>query len=173
MAKKIGLFYSFNSNKTKKVVAKLKNSLLEFDIQDINIEDANENSLDPFENLLFGSSTWFDGELPNYWDEFLPSVENKDFSGKKLAIFGLGDQKNYSENFCDAIGILADFFEKRGIKLIGRFPLNDFTFEGSKAVRNNEFLGLPIDEENLSNRTAKNIEKWSEILKSEFKLKLS
>lgn len=168
MDKKLGLFYSFNSIKTKKVIDKLKSSLSEFDIQDINIEDADEDSLDPFVNLIFGSSTWFDGELPNYWDEFLPSVENKNFSGKKLAIFGLGDQKNYSENFCDAIGILADFFEKRGVKLVGRFPIVDFNFESSKALRNNEFLGLPIDEENLSDRTTENIEKWSEILKTEF-----
>lgn len=168
MDKKLGLFYSFNSIKTKKVIDKIKSSLSEFDIQDINIEDADEDSLDPFVNLIFGSSTWFDGELPNYWDEFLPSVENKNFSGKKLAIFGLGDQKNYSENFCDAIGILADFFEKRGVKLVGRFPIDDFNFESSKALRNNEFLGLPIDEENLSDRTTENIEKWSEILKTEF-----
>jgi len=168
MGNRIGLFYSFNSKKTKQVVEKLKDSLHEFDIQDINIEEADESSLDPFENLIFGSSTWFDGELPNYWDEFLPSLENKNFLGKKLAIFGLGDQKNYSENFCDAIGILADFFEKRGIKLIGRFPIKGFTFDDSKAVRNNEFLGLPIDQENLSDKTVENIEKWSEILKSEF-----
>ncbi len=167
MSKKIGLFYSFNSNKTIKVVEILKSSLAGFDIQDMNIEEADENSLEPFGNLIFASSTWFDGELPNYWDEFLPSVEKKDFTGKKLAIFGLGDQKNYSENFCDAIGILAVFFEKRGIKLIGRFPIQGFDFEASKAVRNNEFLGLPIDQENLSSQTAENIEKWSEILKSD------
>lgn len=169
MRRKIGLFYSFNSIKIKEVIEVLKGSLNnEFDIHDINIEDANENSLDPFDNLLFGSSTWFDGELPNYWDEFLPSVENKNFSGKKLAVFGLGDQKNYSENFCDAIGILANYFEKRGVKLIGRFPISDFSYESSRAVRNNEFLGLPIDHENLSNRTIENIHKWSETLKTEF-----
>jgi flavodoxin I len=165
---KIGLFYSFNSEKTKKIAEKLKNSLSELEIQDINIEEANENTFDPFDNLILGSSTWFDGELPNYWDEFLPSVENKNFSGKKVAIFGLGDQKNYSENFCDAIGLLADFFEKREAKLIGKFPIIGFNFEESKAVRNNEFLGLPIDQENLSNRTNENIKRWSEILKSEF-----
>jgi flavodoxin I len=165
---KIGLFYSFNSEKTKKIAEKLKNSLSELEIQDINIEEANENTFDPFDNLILGSSTWFDGELPNYWDEFLPSVENKNFSGKKVAIFGLGDQKNYSENFCDAIGLLADFFEKREAKLIGKFPIIGFNFEESKAVRNNEFLGLPIDQENLSNRTNENIKRWGEILKSEF-----
>ena len=168
MSSKIGIFYSFNSIKTKKIIDIIKNSLPEFDLQDINIEEANGSSLDPFQNLIFGSSTWFDGELPNYWDEFLPSVENRNFTDKKLAIFGLGDQKNYSENFCDAIGLLADFFEDRGLKIIGKFPLGDFNFESSRAVRNNEFLGLPIDEENLSEKTIENINNWAKILKAEF-----
>jgi len=146
----------------------MKTALSGFDIQDINIEEAHEKSLDSFENLIFGSSTWFDGELPNYWDEFLPSVEEKDFSGKKIAIFGLGDQKNYSENFCDAIGILADFFEQRGAQIIGKFPLDGYKFEESKAVRNNEFLGLPLDQENLADKINSSIEKWTGILKTEF-----
>ena len=166
---KIAIIYSFNSVKTAKAAEKIKEAFgSDFNIVPVNAEELTEEIYLSFKNMILGVPTWFDGELPNYWDEFLPSVENKNFSGKKLAIFGLGDQKNYSENFCDAIGILADFFEKRGIKLIGRFPLKGFTFENSKAVRNNEFLGLPIDQENLSEITEENIEKWSEILKSEF-----
>jgi flavodoxin I len=168
MSNKIGLFYSFNSGKTKKVAERLKKNLQGFEIEDVNIETADANSLDPFEKLIFGSSTWFDGELPNYWDEFLPSIEDKNFSGKKLAIFGLGDQKNYPENFCDAIGILADFFEKRGMTIIGRYPLEDFDFESSRALRENEFIGLPLDEENLAGTTNQRIQQWSERLKQEF-----
>lgn len=167
MSNKVGIFYSFNSGKTKKVVEKLKNALSGIDVEEVNVEDADENSLDPFDTLIFGSSTWFDGELPNYWDEFLPSVENKNFTGKKLAIFGLGDQKNYPENFCDAIGILAEFFVKRGARLIGKFPLEGYSFEASKAVRHNEFLGLPIDQENLAGLTNDRIKKWADIIKDE------
>ena len=168
MNNKIGLFYSFNSDNTRRVVDQIKTTLSGFEIEEINIEEADENSLDRFKYLILGSSTWFDGELPNYWDEFLPSVEEKDLSGKKLAIFGLGDQKNYSENFCDAIGILADFFEQRGARIVGKFPLDGYTFEESKAVRNNEFLGLPLDQENLSDKINGSIQKWVELLMPEF-----
>jgi len=166
--KKIGLFYSFNSAKTAKIAEKIKSAFSGYDIQNINVEIADENSFKSFDYLIFGAATWFDGELPNYWDEYLPAVEDVDLSGKKLAIFGLGDQLNYPENFCDAIGILADFFEAKGAEIVGKFPLEGYDFEGSKAVRNNEFIGLPLDQENQARMTNTRIEKWVESLKLEF-----
>jgi flavodoxin I len=166
--KKIGLFYSFNSVKTSKIAEKIKSAFSGYDIQNINVEIADENSLKLFDYLIFGAATWFDGELPNYWDEYLPAIEDADLSGKKLAIFGLGDQLNYPENFCDAIGILADFFEARGVQIVGKCSLEGYDFEESKAVRNNEFIGLPLDQENQARLTNNRIEKWLESLKSEF-----
>ena len=164
----VGLFYSFNSVKTAKIAEKIKNSLNGFRVNNVNVEDAVETSMDKYDNLIFGAPTWFDGELPNYWDEYLPAIEDKVLSGKKLAIFGLGDQVNYSENFCDAIGILADFFEKRGVQIVGKCPTEGYNFESSKAVRNNEFLGLPLDQENQERLTNARIEKWVEQLKLVF-----
>jgi flavodoxin I len=166
--KKIGLFYSFNSVKTAKIAEKIKSALSNFEIHNVNIEDADANSLTLYDFLIFGVPTWFDGELPNYWDEYLPSVEDIALSGKKVAIFGLGDQKNYAENFCDAIGIIAGFFEMRGAVIVGKYPIEGYTFEGSKAVSNNEFVGLPLDQENQPKLTHNRIEKWVETLNSEF-----
>ncbi len=41
------------------------------------------------------------------FDTIEPPFDNfKDLAGVKVAIFGLGDQKEYPKNFCDAIGIL-------------------------------------------------------------------
>jgi flavodoxin I len=166
--KKIGLFYSFNSAKTAKIAGKIKDLFTGYDIQNINVEIADKDSLLLFDFLIFGAATWFDGELPNYWDEYLPAVEEVDLSGKKLAIFGLGDQLNYPENFCDAIGILADYFEVRGAQIVGIFPPEGYEFEESKALKNNEFRGLPLDQENQARLTNSRIEKWVESLKSEF-----
>jgi flavodoxin I len=166
--KNIGLFYSFNSGKTAKIAERIKNALSGFKVENVNVEDADEKSIDSYDNLIFGVPTWFDGELPNYWDEYLPSLEDKVLSGKKVAIFGLGDQINYSENFCDAIGILADFFEKKGAAIVGKFPLEGYKFESSKAVRNGEFLGLPLDQENQGKLSNLRIERWVEQLKSAF-----
>ncbi|HCC30402.1 MAG TPA: flavodoxin, partial [Marinilabiliales bacterium] len=72
-----------------------------------------------YENFILGVPTWFDGELPNYWDEFIPELEEADLKGKTFALYGAGDQKGYPENFVDAMGILAELLEKRGGKIIG------------------------------------------------------
>ena len=50
-------------------------------------------------NMILGVPTWFDGELPNYWDEFVPAIEDLDLKGKTIAIYGLGNQVEYPENF--------------------------------------------------------------------------
>jgi flavodoxin I len=80
----------------------------------------------------------------------------------------LGDQKGYPENFCDAIGIMASFFEEKGAQIVGNWPLDGYSFETSKAVKDGEFLGLPLDQENQSRLTAGRIENWVANLKKEF-----
>jgi flavodoxin I len=98
----------------------------------------------------------------------LPALEEIDFSNRRIAIFGLGDQKGYSENFCDAIGIMAEFLEERGAMIVGKNSLEGYTFEGSKAVRNGQFMGLPLDQENQARLTNARIEQWVKNLKTEF-----
>jgi len=162
---KTGLFYSFKSKKTAAIAGIIRNAFTDIDVQPINVDDVNTERFLEYDNLIFGVPTWFDGELPNYWDELLPALEDIDFSGKKVAIFGLGDQKGYSENFCDAIGIMALFFEGKGASIVGNFPLDGYSFEGSKAVRNGQFIGLPLDQENQARLTTERIDQWVATLK--------
>ena len=91
-----------------------------------------------------------------------------DLKGKKFAVFGLGDQKGYPENFCDAIGILAGIIENCGGEIAGFTPVEGYTFESSKAQRGNLYTGLPLDQENQARLTAGRIEKWVGQLKNEF-----
>jgi len=166
--KKTALFYSFNSKKTAKIAGIIHNAFSGENIQLINVDEVKKENFLEFDNLIVGVPTWFDGELPNYWDELLPALEEIDFSNKRIAVFGLGDQKGYPENFCDAIGIMAAFFEEKGALIVGKIPLDGYTFEGSKAVRNEQFLGLPLDQENQARLTNGRIEQWVTILKKEF-----
>ena len=165
---KIGLFYSFASKKTAKIAGVVHNAFSGNDVQLINVDEVKKEKFLDFDNLILGVPTWFDGELPNYWDELLPALEEIDFWNKRIAIFGLGDQKGYSENFCDAIGIMATFFEEKGALIVGKFPLDGYNFEGSKAVHDGQFVGLPLDQENQARLTNGRIEHWVEYLKKEF-----
>jgi flavodoxin I len=164
---KTALFYSFNSKKTAKIAGVIHNAFTGIDVQLIDVDDVKAEQFLDYDNLILGVPTWFDGELPNYWDELLPALEDIDFSNKKIAVFGLGDQKGYPENFCDAIGIMATFFEEKGALIIGKFPVDGYTFERSKAVREGQFLGLPLDQENQARLTNGRIELWVATLKNQ------
>lgn len=167
--KKIGLFYGSSTTKTTQIAQKIQKTFGDEIGEIIPVEEAWTEDFEKFNYIIVGVSTWFDGELPSYWDEIKPALESMDMKGKKIAIFGLGDQVNYSENFVDAIGLLADLFESIGAKVIGHTSTKGYTFEGSLAQRGNKFVGLAIDIENQSKLTDKRIEDWIKQLKKEFK----
>ena len=165
---KIGLIYSYNTQKTANVAKEFKELFGATAIDEINAEEINGASFTMFNNLVLGVPTWFDGELPNYWDEFVPELETLDLKGKKIALFGNGDQIGYPENFVDAIGVLAEILESRGAKIVGYTPTDGYSYESSRAVKNGQFQGLAIDFENQSELNTKRIKSWVTELKKEF-----
>lgn len=162
------IIYSFHTQKSKKVAEKVIEAFGKDEIDVVNAEELTKDVFEKYNNFILSTPTWFDGELPNYWDEFLPDLEEMDLSKKTFAIFGLGDQKGYPENFCDAIGLLASILEDCGAKIIGYTSVEGYTFESSKAQRGSEFVGLPIDQENQARLTKDRVSKWVEKLKGEF-----
>ncbi len=166
---KIGLIYSFNTIKTSKNAEKVKKAFgKDFDVEMVNVEEIDEDSFLSHKNMVLGVPTWFDGELPSYWDEFMPAIEQLKLKGKKVALFGLGDQVGYSENFVDGIGLLATALEDRGAKVIGFTSPEGYKFERSEALRHGQFLGLALDIENQAALTDDRIKAWVEQLKKEF-----
>ena len=167
--KKIGLFYGGATAKTAVVALKIQDAFAENEVVLIPIEGATRKEFESFDNIIAGTSTWFDGELPTYWDEFLPEIESIDMTGKKVALFGLGDQERYPDNFVDGIGILAEAFTKSNAELVGFMPVSDYQFTQSRAVKEGHFLGLALDVENQSEQTEERILKWVAELKKEFR----
>lgn len=166
---KIGLFYSFNTKNTSKAAGLIQEAFGDKNIEALNVEEISDDQFDAFNKYIIGVPTWFDGELPNYWDEFVPAMEEMDFTGKKFALYGAGNQKEYPENFVDAIGIMADLLESLGGQIIGFVDNEGYNFEHSKALRGNQFTGLPLDFEIQPKLVKPRIEKWVEQLKKEFK----
>ncbi len=166
--KKIGLLYSFNTNKTAQVAKKILENFDENEIEAVNAEDIRGDKFASFDNLILGCPTWFDGELPNYWDEFLPELEDLNLKGKTIALYGNGDQVGYPENFVDAIGIMAEVLENQGAKIVGYTSRKGYTYESSRAERGEEFCGLAIDFENQARQNNKRIKEWCKDLKKYF-----
>ncbi|MBC8003927.1 MAG: flavodoxin [Verrucomicrobia bacterium] len=164
---KTGIFYSFNSKKTSKAAEKIIQEFGEdFNIVAVNAEEITEEQFLSFDNLILGVPTWFDGELPNYWDEFVPALEELDLKKKTVAIFGLGNQVEYPENFGDAVGIMANLVKERGAKLIGDTEIEGYTYESSRAEKDGRFIGLLLDQETQPRLSKDRISKWVADLKS-------
>jgi flavodoxin I len=166
---KTGLIYSFNSIKTAKAAEKIKEAFgPDFNVVPVNAEELTEELFLSFTNLILGVPTWFDGELPNYWDEFLPALEDLNMKGKTIAIYGLGNQVEYPENFGDAVGILGELIHGRGAKLVGFTSTEGYNYESSRAVVDDQFMGLLLDQETQPRLSKERIEKWVTDLKSQF-----
>lgn len=169
--RKIGLFYGGSTSKTTAIALQIQEAFGKELVELIPVEDVSYKQFHKYDNLIAGTSTWFDGELPTYWDELLPAIDMLDLTGKKVAIFGLGDQHNYPDNFADGIGLLADSFRNTGATLAGFTSAEGYQFNKSAALKENRFLGLVLDTENQPTQTDERIRKWVDQLRKEFKIK--
>ena len=84
----------------------------------------NRTDLDTFLSypvLLLGTPTLGDGQLPGLdagcedasWREFVAQLEINSLSGKTVALFGLGDQVGYPDNFVSGLRPLYGRAEKQ------------------------------------------------------------
>ena len=81
-------------------------------------------------------------------------------AGKKIALFGCGDSSSYSDTFCSALGTIYNDLKDSGATFVGSVDPSDYTFDGSDAVVDGQFVGLPIDEVNESDKTDERISNW-------------
>merc|ERR1712039_95233 len=102
------------------------------------------------------------------WDEFLyGDLTSMDLKGKKVAIFGLGDQEGYGDNFCDAMDELKSCFEGQGAEVIGAVSPDGYNHNESKSIAGENFVGLPCDEDNEPDMSEDRVKAWVAQLKSE------
>ena len=165
---KTAIIYSFNTKKTGKVAERIREAFNDDQMEMVNAEEITGEVFMSYDRIIMGVATWFDGELPNFWDEFIPDLEDLDLKGKKIALFGLGDQKGYPENFLDGVGIMADILEDQGASLVGFTPVEGYEFESSRAQRGDRFAGLAIDYENQGSMNKERVSAWVDQLKKEF-----
>lgn len=167
--KKIGLFCGTSTHKTAAVATKIMDAFGAENIELVSIENAWQKDFESFDCIIAGAATWFDGELPTYWDEIMPKLLTLNLKDKKVAVFGLGDQVKYPDNFVDGIGILAEAFISTGANIVGLTSTEDYQFNKSQALIGNHFAGLALDIENQRDKTDQRIKDWVEGLKKEFK----
>jgi len=161
---KIGLFYGTDTGNTERVSKRMKELIEagigagEVDLQEI--YKKKKDDMAKYNLLILGMPTWYDGELQGDWEEFITEMQQIDFTGKKVAFFGLGDQYGYASYFCDALGVFAKIVEKKGGQIIGPWPITGYEHDFSKAQRGDIFVGLCLDTDNQDELTEQRISTW-------------
>ena len=117
--------------------------------------------------LVVGTPTWNTGadseRSGTGWDELyytkLPELKSQ-LDGKKVAVFGLGDQVSYAENYADATGELFDVFSDLGCNMLGSWSQEGYEHEASKSIRGDKFCGLLLDMVNQEELSPGRVEQW-------------
>ncbi len=170
----VGIFFGTDTGNTRKVAKTIAKQLGEVAGKPDNIKNVGVDDLLAYDVLILGSPTYGDGELPGLtagtstesWEEFLPNLSGADFSGKTIALYGLGDQAGYPGNFVDAIGMLYDAFADCGAQFIGFTSTKGYEFDRSKAVLADQFVGLVLDEDNQKDLTEGRLADWLKQIES-------
>ncbi|XPM52958.2 MAG: flavodoxin FldA [Leptolyngbya sp. IPPAS B-1204] len=165
---KIGLFYGTQTGNTQTAAEMIQKELGGNVVDLHDVANASTDDFAEYEYLIIGCPTWNVGELQADWEGFYEELDSIDFSGKKVAYFGPGDQVGYSDNFQDAMGILEEKISELGGQTVGYWPTDGYDFSDSKAVRNGKFVGLALDDDNQSELTAGRIKQWVAQLRQEF-----
>lgn len=157
----VGLFFGSDTGNTEAIAKMIQKQLGKHLVQVQDIAKSSKEDIDNFDLLLIGIPTWYYGEAQCDWDDFFPELEKIDFSSKLVALFGCGDQEDYAEYFCDAMGTVRDIVEAKGATILGHWPTEGYEFEASKAlVDDKHFIGLCIDEDRQPELTAIRVETW-------------
>ena len=167
--KSIAIIYGSSTEHTKNAAEKIASRLSDYSPTLSDIYDGNEAPFLTHEVLILGVSTWGVQDLQDDWNDFYPKLEKLDLTGKTIALFGLGDASIYPSSFVDAMGILYEIISKKGATIIGAVSPEGYDFEYSRAVVNDMFVGLPLDDDTEPELTDERIAKWLEMLKPYFK----
>ena len=159
------IFYASSTGNTENIATAISKQLHGIKTYDISQDGIDEIS--NYEKLIFGISTWGEGELQDDWDDLWSDFCEIDFSNKTVALFGLGDQDSYADEFADAMGILHNQITESGGKVIGFTSVEGYDHEESKAQIDDQFVGLVIDEDNQDDLTDQRVEQWAQNIKSE------
>ncbi len=167
----VGIYFATTTGKTEDIAERL-HGLLDGAESPRDMSDVDDlNEFTNHEGIICGIPTWNTGadseRSGTAWDALLEEIGSLNLSGKKVAIFGLGDSSTYTENYCDAMEELHRFFKQAGATMVGYVSTKEYTFDESKSAIGDVFCGLPLDEDSESDMTDARISQWSEQLKQE------
>lgn len=163
----IGIFYGSTHGMTEKSANEIALAFGKANFDIYNLKDASIEDIEKYNNLIFGTSAWGIGEMQEDWEMTIDKLSVIDFSNRKVALFGLGDQKEYPESFVDGLGTLYCRLPNKSC-VVGLWPVDGYDYYFSLADKDGKFVGLVLDDHNQADLSKKRIIDWVDQLKKEF-----
>ena len=163
MAEKIGLFYGSSTGAGENVAHIIKEEIENSGVATVDMRIVSSDTLkvmEEYQYLIFGCSTWNIGELQDDWDIKFNELDTVNFNGRKVALYGNGDQYGYSNTFVDAIGMIGNKIAANGAEIVGFWPADGYEYEFSVGAFEGVFMGLPLDDDNQPERTRQRTINW-------------
>ena len=168
----IGLFFGSDEGNTEHIAYRIQQRFGadNLDVQDI--ADVTQLDFAKYDKIILGIPTWDFGQIQSDWEEFWDDISAVDFTGKQVALYGLGDQFGYGDYFLDAMGMLHDVIIQNGAEIVGHWSTAGYEFEASKAEIPGAglFVGLALDEDQQENLTSERLNRWCMQIQEEFAL---
>lgn len=161
---KTGIFYGSTTGLTAKIAKEIA-AALGVDEKDVhNVATTSPATLGDYELLVLGSSTWGDGEVQPDWYDFLDGARALALDGKKIALFGEGDE-TMDHTFCAAMARIKDELKDSGATFIGEFDAAPYSFADSASkTADGLMVGLALDNVNHADLTPGRIQRWVKTL---------
>ncbi len=164
---KVAIIYGSTTGNTESIAGQIASKLSSHDVTVLDASNIGDVDWSEFSNYILGTSTWGLGDIQDDWEMSLSTLAEADLSGKKVAIFGLGDSSSYSDTFVDGMADLFEAATKAGATVIGSISTDGYNFDASRSVIDGVFVGLPIDEDSQGEKTSGRIKSWVESIESE------
>jgi len=166
----IGLFFGSSTGNTENAAEQIQKLLQAagHEVNLLNVYSESVQSMQNYEYLVLGIPTWDIGEIQEDWKNVWDELDTLDLAGKKVAVFGQGDQRGYPATFQDCIGLLAKKARERGASLVGFMSTEGFTFDESLGLEDGKFMGLSLDDDNQRDLTEGRIAAWVPQVIAEF-----
>ncbi len=167
---KIALFYGSTTGNTEDIAEQVR-ALIGDEVVDLfDVAEEPLNHAEGYQAIIMGIPTWDYGEIQSEWEDVWQDLDTQDFTGRKVALFGLGDQIGYGEWFVDAMGLLHDKVRAQGGIPVGYWSVEGYDFEASKALTEDKshFVGLALDEDGQHELTADRLARWCKQIVAEF-----
>ncbi len=165
----LAIYFGTDTGTTRLIAKKIAKRLgPDLAMKPLNINRVSVETFLQQDQLILGTPTYGEGVLPGIatgiaagsWEEFLAELAGQRLDGKRIALYGTGDQEKYGEYFVDAMYLLYEKFTVMGATLVGGCDPTGYNFTSSKALIDGRFIGLALDNHTQSRMTDERIDRW-------------